>query len=57
MRVTLTMDDDLAALIEQEAKSAGESFERMVNRLLLRGLELRHREAEAAKAVPPSMDR
>ena len=38
MRTTLTIDDDVAALIEQEQRRSGESFKSTVNNLLRRGL-------------------
>jgi len=37
MRTTLTLDDDVAALIESERARTGESFRAVVNRLLRRG--------------------
>lgn len=44
MRTTVTLDDDVAALIESERARTGESFRAAVNRLLRRG----------AYAAPPS---
>jgi hypothetical protein len=38
VRTTLTIDDDVAVLVEQEQRSTGESFKGTVNRLLRRGL-------------------
>ena len=43
MRTTVTLDDDVVALIESERARTGESFRAAVNRLLRRG----------ARAVPP----
>ena len=43
MRTTVTLDDDVAALIERERAQTGESFGAAVNRLLRRG----------ARAAPP----
>jgi hypothetical protein len=43
MRTTLTLDDDVAALIETERARTGETFREAVNRLLRRG----------ARAAPP----
>ena len=43
MRTTVTLDDDVAALIEGERARTGESFRAAVNRLLRRG----------GRAVPP----
>lgn len=36
MRTTVTLDDDVAALVEGERERTGESFSRTVNRLLRR---------------------
>ncbi len=38
MRKTLTIDDDIAVLIEQEQRRSGDSFKGTVNRLLNLGL-------------------
>jgi hypothetical protein len=43
MRTTLTLDDDVAALIESERARTGESFRATVNRLLRR----------SGRATPP----
>jgi hypothetical protein len=45
MRTTITLDDDVAALIENERARTGESFREAVNRLLRR----------SARATPPSV--
>ena len=45
MRTTVTLDDDVAALIESERARTGESFRAAVNRLLRRG---------ARAATPPA---
>lgn len=45
MRTTVTLDDDVAALIESERARTGESFRAAVNRLLRRGARLRTRSA------------
>ena len=37
MRTTITLDDDVAALIDAERARTGESFKAAVNRLLRRG--------------------
>ena len=37
MRTTITLDDDVAALIESERARTGESFRSAVNRLVRRG--------------------
>jgi hypothetical protein len=39
MRTTLTMDDDLAALISRERQRTGETFRQVTNRLLRQGLQ------------------
>lgn len=41
MRTTLTLDDDVVALIEDERRRTGESFRATVNRLLRRGSQRR----------------
>jgi len=38
VRTTLTIDDDVAKLVEQEVRHSGESFKGTVNRLLRLGL-------------------
>lgn len=38
MRTTVTLDEDVAALIESEQARTGESFRAAVNRLLRRGV-------------------
>jgi len=48
MRTTITLDDDVVALIENERARTGESFRDAVNRLLRRGT----RSASPAKPVP-----
>ena len=47
MRTTITLDDDVAALIENERARTGESFRSAVNRLL-------RRSARAATPSAPS---
>lgn len=41
MRTTLTIDDDIAVLVEQEQRRTGDSLKGTVNRLLRRGLNTR----------------
>jgi hypothetical protein len=48
MRTTITLDDDVAALIENERARTGESFRDAVNRLLRRGA----RPASPVEPVP-----
>ncbi|HEV3305961.1 MAG TPA: hypothetical protein VGZ91_05945 [Candidatus Sulfotelmatobacter sp.] len=38
MRTTLTIDDDVAALLNKEVRKSGEPFKHIVNRLLRLGL-------------------
>lgn len=38
MRTTLTIDDDVAALLNKEARKSGHSFKRVVNDALRQGL-------------------
>ncbi|MGQ0798648.1 MAG: hypothetical protein ACT4NL_00845 [Pseudomarimonas sp.] len=46
MRTTLTLDDDVVALIQRQARKHGDSFKHIVNDALRRGLT-----ASAAPAV------
>lgn len=48
MRTTITLDDDVAALIESERARTGESFRAAVNRLLRRSMR-----ATTAPVPPP----
>jgi hypothetical protein len=48
VRTTLTIDDDVAVLVELEMRQSGESFKGTVNRLLRRGL-VASSKAEAEK--------
>jgi len=47
VRTTLTIDDDIAALLEKENRRAGEPMKQTVNRALRNGL------LQAVKPVPP----
>ena len=38
MRTTLTLDDDVAALLKKEVRKSGEPFKQVVNRFLRLGL-------------------
>lgn len=49
MRTTITLDDDVTALIESERERTGESFRDVVNRLLRRSARA------AVPAVPPAL--
>ena len=42
MRTTLSLDDDVASLLDQEVRRSGESFKGTVNRLLRLGLAIAH---------------
>lgn len=42
MRTTLSIDEDVASLLEQEVRRSGESFKGAVNRLLRLGLMAAH---------------
>lgn len=39
MRTTLTLDDDVASLLEKEVRRSGEPMKQTVNRLLRSGLQ------------------
>ena len=56
MRTTLTLEDDLAALLRQQAATLGVSFKEMVNRALRAGLsrEMAPRDVPAPKTIPHS---
>ena len=49
MRTTLTIDDDVAALLNREMRKSGEPFKQIVNRVLRLGLKAQTQ----AKALPP----
>ena len=54
MRTTLTIDDDLAKLVEQEVRQTGDTFKGTVNRLLRQGLmAARERETKNPFEVKP----
>jgi hypothetical protein len=48
VRTTLTIDDDIAVLVEQEQRRSGDSFKGTVNSLLRRGLTAKEKSAERA---------
>ena len=56
MRTTLTLDDDLAGLLRQQATTLGVSFKEIVNRTLRAGLsrEMAPRDVPAPKTIPHS---
>ena len=45
MRTTVTLDDDVAAIIETEKRRSGESFRTTLNRLVRRGAAADRRQA------------
>jgi hypothetical protein len=51
VRTTLTIDDDIAKLVELEVKRSGDSFKGTVNRLLRQGLMAPKDKAEAKPFV------
>lgn len=54
MRTTLTIDDDVAKLVDQEVRQTGETFKGTVNRLLRQGLmAARERQTERLFEVTP----
>ncbi|MBM3680068.1 MAG: DUF2191 domain-containing protein [Actinobacteria bacterium] len=53
MRTTLTIDDDLAALLHAEARASGRTFRAVVNQALRDGLL---REVEQDRYEPPVHD-
>ena len=56
MRTMLTLDDDLAALLRQQAATLSVSFKEMVNRTLRAGLsrEMAPRDVQAPKTIAHS---
>jgi hypothetical protein len=52
MRTTLTIDDDLAALLKQRARELGLPFRDVVNRTLRAGLGEQARPRSAPKTIP-----
>jgi hypothetical protein len=53
MRTTVTLDDDVAAIIESERRRTGESFRTTVNRLVRRGAATDRRRAAPRLPVLP----
>jgi hypothetical protein len=53
MRTTVTLDDDVAAIIESERQRTGESFRITVNRLVRRGATADRRGAAPRLPVLP----
>ena len=52
MRTTVTLDDDVAALIESERARTGESFREAINRLLRRSARKPGSAAEPLPVLP-----
>jgi hypothetical protein len=48
VRTTLTLDDDIAALVKEEVRRRGGTFKGTINRLLRRGLTAKDKNAERA---------
>ena len=53
MRTTLTLDDDVAALLKKEARKSGEPFKQAVNRYLRLGLTASKRPPRKPFKVTP----
>ena len=51
MRTTLSIDDDIASLLDEEVKRSGESFKGAVNRLLRLGLMAAQRPQDRKRFV------
>jgi hypothetical protein len=56
VRTTLSIDDDIAELVEQEVRRSGESFKGTVNRLLRLGLISAHRPEKRKLFVVKPLD-
>lgn len=56
MRTTLTLDDDVAALLERENRRAGEPMKQTINRLLRSGLKATAKPAKPRKFVVIPLD-
>lgn len=53
MRTTLTLDDDLAALLKKEARKSGQPFKQIVNRVIRLGLTAPKQPARKRFVVKP----
>ena len=53
MRTTLTLDDDVTALLNKEVRKSGEPFKQVVNRLLRLGLTASKQPARKPFKVTP----
>ena len=52
MRTTLTLDDDVAALLKKEVRKSGEPFKQAVNRFLRLGLIAKQPQSKPFKVTP-----
>ena len=52
MRTTLTLDDDVAKLLEKETKRSGNSFKQVVNHFLRLGLTAKQPPRKPFKVTP-----
>lgn len=52
MRTTLTLDDDVAALLSKEMRKSGEPFKQVVNRYLRLGLTTKQPSRKPFKVKP-----
>ena len=53
MRTTLTLDEDVASLLNREVRRSGESFKQVVNRFLRLGLHASKRPTRKPFRVKP----
>lgn len=53
MRTTLTIDDDVAALLKKEVRKSGQSFKQVVNHVLRQGLTAAKQPARKPFKVKP----
>lgn len=53
MRTTLTIDDDVAALLKKEVRKSGQSFKQVVNQALRQGLTAAKQPARKPFKVKP----
>lgn len=54
VRTTLTLDDDVAALLKRERRKSGEPFKQVVNRFLRAGLAAQSRPPRKPFVVTPT---
>lgn len=52
MRTTLTLDDDVAKLLDREVRRSGDSFKQVVNRFLRLGLTTKQPHRKPFKVKP-----